>query len=60
VVDIIVFTLLILTVVWMLITTKGSKVLLGGRLFMYLITAFFGLTATLFYYLLCDRSLHPK
>lgn len=59
-IDIIIFTLLILTVVWMLFTIKGSKVFLGGRLFMYLITALFGITTALFYYLLCDRSLHPK
>ena len=60
VIDIIVFTILIMTVVWVLFTSKGSKLLLGGRLFLYLISAFFGLTTALFYYLMCDRSLHPK
>jgi hypothetical protein len=58
--DIIIFTMLILTVVWVLFTSKGSKLLLGSRLFLYLISAFFGITTALFYYLLCDRSLNPK
>jgi hypothetical protein len=44
----------------MLFLTKGSKVLLGSRLFLYLISAFFSLTGALFIYLLCDRSLQPK
>ena len=60
IIDIIIFTIMITAVVWLLFSVKGSKVLLGGRLFMYLITAFFGITTALFYYLICDRSLEPK
>ncbi len=59
-VNMVLFTVLILSVVWMLFATKGAKILLGGRLFMYLISAFFSLTGALFIYLLCDRSLQPK
>ena len=60
IVDVILFSILIFIALWLLFTIKGSKVLLGGRLFMYLITGFFGITTALFYYLLCDRSLNPK
>jgi hypothetical protein len=60
IVDVILFSILIFIALWLLFTIKGSKVLLGGRLFMYLITGFFGITTALFYYLLCHRSLSPK
>ena len=38
IVDVILFSILIFIALWLLFTIKGSKVLLGGRLFMYLIT----------------------
>jgi hypothetical protein len=60
IINAVVSTSLILVALWMLFTTPGSKLILGGRLFLYLFSAIFGVTTALFYYLLCDRSLHPK
>jgi hypothetical protein len=58
--DVVVFSILILSVLFMLFAGKGSRVLLGSRLIMYLISAALSLTGALFIYLLCDRSLRPK
>jgi hypothetical protein len=50
---------LLLSVLYLLLASKAPKGIMGFRLFVLLVQLGLATTSTLFFYLICDRSLKP-
>jgi hypothetical protein len=59
VINSVVAAILLLSILYLAVASKAPKGVFGFRLFVLLIQLALATTSTLFFYLICDRSLKP-